>query len=35
VVGAAGLCVGGVALARGRRRTQQAAVGSQSPARVE
>jgi hypothetical protein len=34
VVGAAGLCVGGIALARGRRRTQQAA-GSQRPARVE
>jgi hypothetical protein len=35
VVGAAGLCVGGIALARGRRRTQQAAAGSQHPARVE
>jgi hypothetical protein len=34
VVGAAGLGVGGVALARGRRRTPQAA-GSQPPARVE
>jgi hypothetical protein len=35
VVGAAGLCAGGIALARGRRRTQQAAAGSQRPARVE
>src|SRR5262245_20523322 len=35
VVGAAGLCVGGIALARGRRRTPQAAAGSQRPAHVE
>jgi hypothetical protein len=35
VAGVAGLCVGGVALARSRRRTQPAAAGSQHPARVE
>src|SRR5215468_1593531 len=35
VVGAAGLCVGGIALARSRRRTPQAAAGSQRPAHVE
>jgi hypothetical protein len=35
VVGAAGLCAGGIALARGRRRTQQAAAGSKHPASVE
>jgi hypothetical protein len=35
VVGAAGLCAGGIALARGRSRSRSAAAAGQRPARVE